>query len=206
MKKILAIGAHPDDIEYYAGGTLAQMAMQNSLALLIATDGKNGSHENVKANIHKIQRKLEQKKAAEIIGAQKVMFLDFPDGELENCIKGYKLELFKILIKLKPNIIFTFDPQMQFHIHPDFHPDHRSIALATLDVILIDATLPCKGGITNWKPYLYLFNCKDPNKTIDIHKTFQIKRKALNAFKSQSIVLKKHKSTQVERFRFYKTV
>ena len=44
-KKILAFGAHPDDIEFGAGGTLAQFSGQNSVEIIIATDGGLGTHD-----------------------------------------------------------------------------------------------------------------------------------------------------------------
>jgi len=205
-RKILAIGAHPDDIEFYAGGTLAKMAGEGELIFVIATDGRNGTHD--KNNLIKLaqKRRFEQEKAAKIIGAKKIIYLNFKDGGLERETTALKAKILKILLAEKPDLIFTFDPERQFMVHDDFHPDHRTLALAVMDVVLIDSTLPARGGSSTFKPTIYLYNSYKPNKRVAIKKTLNIKLRALRAFVSQDEVLTKQQlisSTSFEKFRVY---
>lgn len=202
--KILAIGAHPDDIEFYAGGTLAKMAKGHELVYLLATSGENGFHKKQFSSSVTNIRKIEQQKAAKILGVKRVIFLSFHDGELENNVSSLKGELLKVILQEKPEIIFTLDPEKQYSVHADFHPDHRTIALAALDVILIDATLPIKGGFSGYRPKIYLYNASHPNNKVSIKKYREIKVKALNQFKSQELVLQKQGLTPLfEEFKVY---
>jgi LmbE family N-acetylglucosaminyl deacetylase len=205
MKKIIAIGAHSDDIEFYAGGTLAMMANRgNGLVFVVATDGRNGSRKKINADKLITTRKNEQERASKTIGAEKVFYLNFEDGSLEKNVSKLKNKLLDILLKEKPDIIFTFDPEKQFVVHEDFHPDHRALALAVIDLALIDITLPSKGGNSSYQPKLYLYNAQKPNKSVTIKNTIDTKRKALAEYKSQKYVLEKQKNHEyVEEYKVY---
>lgn len=185
--KILAIGAHPDDIEYYAGGTLSKLSHQHKVVIIVATDGGYGSNSLI--------RKKEQNKAARIIGAKKVIYLDFPDGKLEFATRMLKNRIFEIFLLEKPDIIFSFDPYHQHIIHNDFHPDHRTIANVVADVALIDATIAKLA-----KPKLWLYDAYEPNKTINIKIELENKNKAIREFKSQKLEVS---SSNFEKFRVY---
>lgn len=200
--KIVAIGAHPDDIEYYAGGTLSQMAASgDKLILVIATDGRYGSPDKDPINLVHI-RQLEQQNAANVLGAMKVVNLNYEDGSLENNIQKLKKDLLKILVREKPEIVFTFDPQKQYMIHEDFHPDHRALAVAVLDIILIDYTLPAKVQKKLKRPKIFLYNAYRFNKTVRLGKHLKIKRAALKNFVSQDLKFT-GKDIYLEKFRVY---
>ena len=79
--KILAIGAHPDDIEFYAfGSLLAWKDMGARLALAVATDGAAAGGALEPAELKRLRR-VEAETSAAMLGASPV-FLDFPDGQL----------------------------------------------------------------------------------------------------------------------------
>lgn len=200
--KILAIGAHPDDIEYYAGGTLLQMSETHDIYFVIATDGRNGYHDHfTKKNIIKI-RKNEQKSTAKLLKVKKVWFLDFSDGELEEKIWFLKLKLLKIFPELKPDIVFSFDTHRQHMVHNDYHPDHRSLAHAVLDIALIDATLPAKSSNPIPRPKIYLYNPEKANFKNNIENYALKKREMLEQFKSQNLELRSS-LFKFEKFRVY---
>lgn len=160
MAKILAIGAHSDDIEYYAAGTLLQMSKIHDIYFVVATDGRNGYHNHfIQKDIIKV-RKAEQRVSAKIINVKKIWFLDFPDGELEENNFFLKIKLLKIFSTLKPEIVFSFDTHKQHLVHDDYHPDHRILAHTVLDISLIDVTLPArmKKPMQRPKDYLNLKN------------------------------------------------
>lgn len=203
MTKILAIGAHPDDIEFYAGGTLAKRVEEgDEVVFVVTTDGSAGSYDGKNPNKTALIRKKEQDLAAKKIGAKKVVYLNFTDGHLEFNLKKLKQYLLQVLLEERPEIIFTFDPQKQHILHEDFHPDHRTLALAVIDLIMIDATLPVKARIPLKKPQLFLYNPHQANTIIDISRYLPKKEAALKVFKSQILNLVGY-DTCFERFQVY---
>lgn len=205
MKKILAISAHSDDVEFYAGGTLLKMAENDWIILVVATDGRNGGNTNADARKVVAQRKQEQKVAARLLGVAGVRYLNFRDGQLERDIPALKQKLLRILLTERPDIVFSFDPEKQYAIHADFHPDHRALSLAVLDTLLVDATLPkLTGAKPLQRPKIYLYNASRPNMKVDASRYWKRKRQILLVFKSQVLKLPVRESGRYfERFRVY---
>ncbi len=200
--KILAIGAHPDDIEFYTAGTLLQLAAGHEIYFLVATDGRNGYHDRFwKRNLVRI-RKAEQRATAALMKVKKVFFLDFADGELENNAKKLKHKLRKIFSRIRPEVVFSFDPLRQHVVHDDYHPDHRTLAHAVLDIALIDATLPAKTRHPLRQPKIYLYNPEKANLKNNIEQTAAQKRAVLEKFKSQKLKLNQG-LFKFEKFRVY---
>lgn len=191
-EKILAIGAHPDDVEYYAGGTLLKLARENSVILSIVTDGGfNGDA---------VIRKREQEKSAKLMKVSEVIYLNYPDLGLEVNGKMLRTDLLKLVLKTRPDILFSFDPANQFHPHGDFHPDHRLLSLEVIDVVTIYATLPSyikKIGLKELpltrKPELWLFDPYSVNHYEDVSHFWLKKLQVLKTFKSQKLDLRKAK-------------
>lgn len=201
--KILAIGAHSDDIEFYAGGTLSRMITSgDSVVFVVATDGRHGSGDGQNTlNIIQI-RQQEQERSAQILGVNKVIHLGYEDGSLESNVQKLKQDLLKVLLEEEPEIVFSFDSHKQYMVHEDFHPDHRTLAVAALDIILIDYTLPGKVSRKLKRPKVFLYNAYRPNKKIQLGKHLQIKQAALKMFASQDLKLAT-KDIYLERFRVY---
>jgi LmbE family N-acetylglucosaminyl deacetylase len=118
--KLLAIGAHPDDIEIYMFGTLAAArAMGNEVALAIATDGAAGGKQDP-AQLRKIRRQ-EATAAAAHLGVTP-SFLDFPDGRLAD--DAALIDALRALIwDADPDLVVTHAPN-------DYHGDHRALSEA----------------------------------------------------------------------------
>jgi LmbE family N-acetylglucosaminyl deacetylase len=131
-KRILAFAAHPDDLEFYAGGTIAKLAQNNSVHFIIATTGDKGSTQDDLGfdKITKI-RKREAQKAAQILGVKGIKFLGIEDGRL---ISDTLLtnKFVRAILEIKPHILFTFDPWNVYQIHPD----HRSVGMSVLDSVI----------------------------------------------------------------------
>jgi LmbE family N-acetylglucosaminyl deacetylase len=135
----LAVAAHPDDLEYFGiAGTAALWAMNGTrVYYLIITDGSKGTTDRhtspedlVKIRCH------EQLNAAKTLGVCKVIFLQYPDGELVNN-KHLKKDLVRVIRKLKPEVVLTMDPAFIYSIETGFinHADHRIAGQATLDAV-----------------------------------------------------------------------
>ncbi|MFH1569500.1 MAG: PIG-L deacetylase family protein [Gemmatimonadota bacterium] len=115
--RVLAIGAHPDDLEYGCGGALIRHAQQgDQVFLLVVTDGARGGDPDV--------RRREQLAAAELIGAEDVFFGGFPDTEFE-CHRDSITRLEEVVRKVKPHSVYT-------HYGEDTHQDHREVSRAVV--------------------------------------------------------------------------
>ncbi|MFW5703981.1 MAG: PIG-L deacetylase family protein [Patescibacteria group bacterium] len=110
-KTILSFFAHPDDEAFGPAGTMAQLAQQNKVHLLMATRGDKGQNVTQDRKLISI-RKNETQKSAQLLGLSSVKFLHFTDGRLCN-VTYQKLakQVEAILEQLKPEIIITFEPR-----------------------------------------------------------------------------------------------
>jgi LmbE family N-acetylglucosaminyl deacetylase len=129
----LAVGAHPDDIEFGAGGTLARWAADGCLVHhLVLTDGSKGTWDPASdpaelANL----RVNEQVAAARTLGAGKVLHAGFVDGELYNG-RGEREAVSRVIRRIQPTVVLTHDPWKRYRLHPD----HRTGGFLVLDAIV----------------------------------------------------------------------
>lgn len=137
-KTVLGVAAHPDDLDFAAGGTVAKLAAQGATVYyLILTDGRRGSEDpNQDPAILTATRQQEQQTACKALGVTDVFFLDFEDGALENTAAVRK-EIVRAIRKLQPDTVITLDPSMLYAAKFGFvnHPDHRAAGQATLDAV-----------------------------------------------------------------------
>lgn len=196
-KIIIVIGAHPDDNDFICGATTAK-AVQNraKVIYLVATNGQRGSSdENITSSELGEIRKIEQKKAAEILGVSQIRFLDYDDGELKPDI-GLKEKIVCFIRQHKPDFIFTMDPSHYYYKEYGFinHADHRAIGQAVLDAVYPLArdrfSFPehHKQGLRPHKVkelFISSFLPEEANCFIDVSQTIDIKIKALISHKSQ---------------------
>ncbi len=169
--KVLAIGAHPDDIEIFMYGILSCFKKNgNEIFLTVATDGSQGG-KNVNNNLSGI-RALETKKALKNLGILKL--LNLRDGNL-----GY---LSNDLIKIKKNIDEIEPDLIITHYEKDYHSDHinlsklvKQVASHYIPIIYCDTMM----GI-NFNPCYF----------IDI----------TEFYKEKIIAIRKHESQSPERF------
>jgi LmbE family N-acetylglucosaminyl deacetylase len=117
-RRILAIGAHPDDIEIACGATLAQFHDSGyTIWGLVITQGERGGNSDV--------RPAEAIGGAHFLGLDHVKILDFPDTRLQEC-SGEILEAIEAMLReYNPDMVFT-------HSSHDLHQDHRAVHEATL--------------------------------------------------------------------------
>lgn len=137
-KIILAVGAHPDDIDIGCSGSVAKFIKDGGEAYyLILTDGSKGSEDSKISNEELIKiRQAEQQKAADLLGVKKVFFLNFVDGELQNTPELRK-EVIRIIRQIKPTTVICFDPTLYYDENRMMinHPDHRIAGEATMDCV-----------------------------------------------------------------------
>lgn len=131
--RALAIGAHPDDIDFGCGGTLAKWAAAGcAVTELILTDGSKGSWDPKadRAGLVALRRE-EQRAAAAALGARDVVFLDYVDGELASGL-AERAEVCRVIREARPDIVLGHDPWKRYRLHPD----HRHAGLLAVEGIV----------------------------------------------------------------------
>src|SRR5579872_864526 len=110
-KTIVGIFAHPDDEAFGPGGTLAKFTKEgNDVYVICATNGETATGETDKKL--GIERQSELKKSCADLGVKKVFFLGYTDGTLcNNLYHEIAEKIRKILQKLQPDILITFEPR-----------------------------------------------------------------------------------------------
>ncbi|MBI5788271.1 MAG: PIG-L family deacetylase [Candidatus Schekmanbacteria bacterium] len=159
---ILAIGAHPDDIEFGCAGTLIKYARQgHHIFLLIMTKGEGGGNAAV--------RKAEQVKSAQIIVAKEIFWGDYVDTNIPTCKECIQY-IEKIAEQVKPDFIFI-------NYFDDTHQDHRNLASCTLS-----ATRYTRNVLFYEGPTTQNFT---PTTFVDIEQELEAKLQCLKAHASQ---------------------
>ncbi|MBW3573552.1 MAG: PIG-L family deacetylase [Actinobacteria bacterium] len=117
----LAVGAHPDDVEFGCGATLAKWAAQGCVVHhLVCTDGSKGSWDPDQDRAELVvERQAEQRSAASALGAVgECVFLGWVDGELESGLRQ-RWELAYWIRRLRPEVVLGHDPWKRWRLHPD---------------------------------------------------------------------------------------
>ena len=131
--------AHPDDPEFFCGGTIAKWVSEgHQVSYCLLTKGEKGINENFNpddVNLIKEIRFLEQKKAGAVLGVRKIRYLDNPDGYLVPSLTIRRQIVREIRIS-KPDIVVSCDPTNYFlrdtYIN---HPDHRAAGQIVVDSV-----------------------------------------------------------------------
>lgn len=160
--RILAIGAHPDDIEFGCGGTLIKYARQgHDVSLLVMTDGGGGGDGRI--------RRQEQQAAGDILGVSRLFWGEYPDTAIPLDRESIQ-RVERVILDVRPDFIFV-------HSQDDTHQDHRHLSVAT-----ITATRYTRNVLFYEGPTTQNFS---PNVFVDIDGILQDKIAALQAHESQ---------------------
>lgn len=184
----LAIGAHPDDIEFGCGATLAKWAADGCLVHhLVCTDGSKGTWDpDADVEALAARRQVEQREAARRLAgdrAGEVIFLGYVDGELDSG-RAVQSEVALAIRRLRPTVVLGHDPWKRYRLHPD----HRHAGLLTCDAIVAarDPHFFREHGVAHHRPeHLLLFEADEPNHVEDVSGWVDHKLSALEAHESQ---------------------
>jgi LmbE family N-acetylglucosaminyl deacetylase len=192
--RVLVILAHPDDPEYFCGGTVARWTAEGgSVTYCLVTSGDKGA-DGVGADSAALARlrEEEQRCAAEVLGVQEVLFLGRPDGMLEADIP-LRRDLARVIRRVRPDRLITCDPTTIFPRRQRInHSDHRATGQAALDAVypaagsaLYFPELLDEGHSPHKVQEVYVAGSQDPNVTVDITDTIDRKLEALRCHRSQ---------------------
>jgi LmbE family N-acetylglucosaminyl deacetylase len=135
---VLGVGAHPDDLDGYSGGTIAKLVEAGAIVYyLILTDGSKGSHDP-KCDLQTLveTRRQEQREAAAVLGVKEVFFAGYCDGQLK-VDDPITRDVVRYIRQLKPDVVVTIDPSVIYDLEREVinHPDHRAAGQVTLDAV-----------------------------------------------------------------------
>jgi len=184
--RALAIGAHPDDVEFGCGGTFAKWAAAGCEVLhLICTDGSKGSwaaDEDVAALV--ATRQEEQRAASRALGGHgEVVFLGLIDGELEAGLRQRE-DVCAWIRRLRPDVVLGHDPWKRYRLHPD----HRAAGFLAVDGIVAARDphfYPGQDAAPHRPSALLLWEADEPDHVEDISGFVDTKVAALMAHRSQ---------------------
>jgi LmbE family N-acetylglucosaminyl deacetylase len=188
--RALAIFAHPDDPEVACAGTLAQWAEAGAeCRLVIVNAGDKGSGDaTADPDELAVTRRAEAEKAAQVLGLTDVVFLEVPDGELENTI-DLRAQLIELIRAARPDVVVAPDPTAVFfgdrYVN---HHDHRALGWAVLDVagsMAGGALYRPEAGPAHQVPTVLLAGTLEPDTWVDVGATIERKVDALRCHVSQ---------------------
>lgn len=182
----LAIGAHPDDIEFGCGGTFAKWAAAGcAVHHLVCTDGSKGTWDPSQDPAELVAlRRVEQRAASRALGGDgEVVFLGWPDGELESGLRQ-RIEIASWIRRIRPDVVLGHDPWKRYRIHPD----HRNAGFLVTDGIVAARDplfFPELGTEPHRPSTLLLFEADEPDHVEDVDGYGETKIAALLAHRSQ---------------------
>jgi len=191
IERVMVVTAHPDDSEFGAGGTIAKMVKEGREATyLIATNGNKGSSDRsmTPERLARI-REEEQRNAARTLGVERVVFLGYPDGEVEDT-RDLRRDVSREIRAWRPDLVICQSPHRS-HLLGASHRDHRIVGGVTLDCIypLARDHMAFPELMPMFEPHkvreVYVMQWENPQIVVDISDTMDLKIKALACHASQ---------------------
>ena len=173
---LIFFGAHPDDVELSAGGTVAKSVKDGLRAGIVdLTSGEMGTRGTPQT------RKREAANAAKALGASFRIQLDFQDGNLQTG-REQELEIIELLRRYRPKLVIGPWPD-------DRHPDHTRTGRIVTEASFYAGLKSLRTGRPEHRPQTVLYYLQNymvtPSVIVDVSKSWKTKMKAVLAFKSQ---------------------
>ena len=194
ISRVLVVTAHPDDVDFGAGGTIAQWTAKGiEVAYCIATNGDQGGEDpDVPRDQMPVIRQREQRDAGKILGVTDIEFLNYRDGWLEPTIELRK-KIVKAIRRVKPDRMIIQSPERNWDRLGASHPDHMAAGEAAIQAVYPDARNRfafmdlLDEGLEPWRvKEVWVTSMITPNHYVDITDTFPKKMAALHAHVSQT--------------------
>jgi LmbE family N-acetylglucosaminyl deacetylase len=193
--RALVIVAHPDDAEFWAGGTIACWTDAGfAVTYCVLTNGETGGYNTSVPREHMARlRRAEQQQAAALLGVKDVRFFGLAEGELRVGDKQLRRELVRLIRQVRPQRVVTWSPEWNWQRFRSCHPDHRATGEITLSAIYPDAGNPFahlplrEEGLEAWTVReAWLINSPQANHYVDVTETFERKVAAVKLHQSQT--------------------
>jgi len=196
VERALVIVAHPDDAEFWAGGTIAHWVDAGiAVTYCVLTHGETGGYDaSVPREDMSRIRRAEQQQAAALLGVEDVCFFGLEEGGLRAGDMQLRRELVRLIRQVRPQRIITWSPEWNWQRFRSCHPDHRATGDIALSAIYPDAGNPFaylplreEEGLEAWTVNeAWLINSPHVNHYVDITEAFERKVAAVRLHKSQT--------------------
>jgi LmbE family N-acetylglucosaminyl deacetylase len=192
IERILCVMAHPDDVDFGLGGTVATWTDAGiAVTYCMVTSGDAGGFDPAvpRSEIAGI-REAEQTAAAKVNGVTDVRFLGYPDGRLEVSL-DLRRDIARVIREVRPQRLVCQSPERHMSRLPASHPDHLAAGEATLAAMYPDARNPFAfadslGDLEAWSvAETWVIAMERTNHYVDVTDTFERKKAALLEHKSQ---------------------
>lgn len=195
VRRVLGVFAHPDDVDFGAGGTVAQWVADGiEVAYLLVTRGDAGGFDDTPREAMPALREAEQRAAAAELGVTQVEFLDgYADGMLTASIE-LRRDITRVIRRFRPDRILTSSPLRRWErLAGPSHPDHLAVGEATTCAIYPDARNPfafpelMRDGLEPWVVReVWYMGGPSPDHVVDVTETFPAKIAALRRHVTQT--------------------
>jgi LmbE family N-acetylglucosaminyl deacetylase len=195
VQRVLVLVAHPDDVDFGAGGTVARWVTEGlEVAYCLATRGETGGFDDTPREQMPSIREAEQRAAAEALGVKQVDFLDgYTDGELY-VTHDLRRDFARAIRRFRPDRVLTQSPLRRWDRIGVGHPDHLAAGEAAMAAVYPDArnrfahpTLLADEGLEPWTVReVWLMGSPSPDHFVDVTDTYDAKLAALRAHASQT--------------------
>jgi LmbE family N-acetylglucosaminyl deacetylase len=196
VERALVVIAHPDDADFWAGGTVARWSSAGiTVTYLVLTDGDAGGFDPTipRKDIPRIRR-FEQEAAARILGVHEVRFLGLAEGTI---VQGIELrrQIVRVIRQVRPRRLLTWSPEWNWsRFRASCHIEHRATGELALTAAYPDAGNPFahpalldREALEPWAvEEIWMLNGTEPNHFVDVTETFDQKIDALRAHRSQT--------------------
>jgi LmbE family N-acetylglucosaminyl deacetylase len=195
IARLLVVMAHPDDVDFGAGGTVR--AWTNAgvhVTYCLITNGDAGGFDPAvpRSEIPGI-RQAEQREAGARLGVNDVRFLDYRDGELA-VSHELRRDISRVIRQVRPDRMVIQSPDRNWSRIQASHPDHLAAGDAAIQAVYPDARNPfahtsllADEHLEEWAvPEVWVIASPTPNHWNDITETFEAKIAALRAHESQT--------------------
>ncbi len=190
--RVLAIGAHPDDIEIACSGTLAKCVKRGDTVIVCHVSTGNLGHMVIPPE-ELIGIRAEEARRAGALAGIEVLSAGFHDADIYDNNKETREKLVDIIRDADPDLIITHNPD-------DYMPDHTAVARLVFDASFA-ATLPGYGGNTKGRaaklvPLYYMDSLAgvnfNPTEFVDISEEIDLKIRMLECHESQLVWMREH--------------
>ena len=196
VARVLVVTAHPDDVDFGAGGTVAAWTQAGiEVTYCVCTSGDAGGFDDTPRAEMAPLREAEQRAAAKELGVTDVVFLAYPDGRLTPSIE-LRRDISREIRRVRPDRVLTASPEIWWRRLGASHPDHRAAGEAALAAVYPDARNPfahpellADEGLEAWSVReLWLMAAPEErvNHVVDTTDTVERKLAALRAHVSQT--------------------
>jgi LmbE family N-acetylglucosaminyl deacetylase len=194
VERALVVVAHPDDVDFGAGGTIAGWTAAGiEVAYCIATYGDAGGFDDTPREQMPLLREAEQRAAAKVLGVDDVTFLGYPDGAVTVTL-DLRRDIARQIRRVRPQRVLIPSPERNWNRIPAGHPDHLAVGEAAMCAVYPDARNPfafpellADEALDAWTvPEVWVMGTPQPDHYVDITDTFETKVAALQAHVTQT--------------------